>query len=225
MLIRQTLLSRSAREQVAPSISPPLCLFPARCCNGSINETTLKTKVQTLADASSPHQLFPVWEPVSQSAGRTTGSRHLRVSRRRPPRLMCYLERRKCDGVGWDGVGRGEERRTKEPNLVGETRSGEPGSVSESHGAGAPAQEVVLVVVMCWLQARQLLVLAGGGRGAESEVIYVFCSCLLMTSLHLQTLLDMSASTLSGCRKVKTAFRACTRISPLSPKPPASYPQ
>lgn len=105
MLIRQTLLSRSAREQVAPSISPPLCLFPARCCIGGINETTLKTKVQTLADASSPHQLFPVWKPVSQSARRTTGSRHLRVSRRRPPRLMCYLERRKCDGEGRGGEG------------------------------------------------------------------------------------------------------------------------
>lgn len=140
MLIRQTLLSRSAREQVAPSISPPLCLFPARCCIRGINETTLKTKVQTLADASSSRQLFPVWKPVSQSAGRTTGSRHLRVSRLRPPRLMCYLERRKCGGVGV---------RTNEPNLVGEA-NGEPGSFSESHRARAPAQEVVLVVAMCW---------------------------------------------------------------------------
>lgn len=62
--------------------------------------------------------------------------------------------------------------------------SGEPGSVSESHGAGAPAQEVALVVVVrCRLQARQLLLLVLAGRR----------SSLLMTSLHLQTLLDMSA--------------------------------
>lgn len=54
--VHQTLLLSSAREQVVPSIS----LFPARCWNGSINETTLKTKVQTLTDASSPHQLFSV---------------------------------------------------------------------------------------------------------------------------------------------------------------------
>lgn len=65
------------------------------------------------------------------------------------------------------GSGRVGEDKRAEPR----GRNEEPGSVSESHGAGAPAQEVVLVVVMCWLQARQLLVLAGGGRGAESEVI------------------------------------------------------
>lgn len=156
MDVDQTLLWRSAREQVAPSISPPLCLFPARCWIGSINETTLKTKVQTLADASSPHQLFPVWKAVSQSAGRTTGSRHLWVSWRRSPRLMCYLERRKCDGGG--GVGNEVDKRAKPRGKMG---SGEPGSVSESHGARAPAQTeqdmAALPSHMCWLQARQLL--------------------------------------------------------------------
>lgn len=107
--VHQALLSSSAREQVVvPSISP----FPARCWNGSINETTLKTKVQTLTDASSPRQLFSVG---GLSANQRAGPQEVAIcgaSRRRSPRLMCFLERRKCDGGGGGGE-RLETRRTK----------------------------------------------------------------------------------------------------------------
>lgn len=49
---------------------------------------------------------------------------------------MCYLERRKCDWRRGGGVNEVDKR--AEP--WGKTGSGEPGSVSESHGARAPAQ-------------------------------------------------------------------------------------
>lgn len=105
--VHQALLSSSAREQVVPSISP----FPARCWNGSINETTLKTKVQTLTDASSPRQLFSVG---GLSANQRAGPQEVAIcgaSRRRSPRLMCFLERRKCDGGGgWGEVGNEEDK-------------------------------------------------------------------------------------------------------------------
>lgn len=111
--VHQALLSSSAREQVVvPSISP----FPARCWNGSINETTLKTKVQTLTDASSPRQLFSVG---GLSANQRAGPQEVAIcgaSRRRSPRLMCFLERRKCDGGGGRGWKRGGQ---KQPNLGG----------------------------------------------------------------------------------------------------------
>lgn len=59
------LLSGSAREQVVPSVS----LVCARCWIGSINETNLKTKVQTLADASSPPPAVPCLEACQPISG------------------------------------------------------------------------------------------------------------------------------------------------------------
>lgn len=178
------LLPRSARERAAPPISPPLCLFPARCWIGSINETTLKTND---AEASSPPQLLPVHKPFSQSAGRTTGSRHLGVSWRRSPRLMCYLERRRCD---WRG-GVNEVDKRAEPR--GKTGSREPGSVSESHGARAPAR-TEQDVVAAGPPAPPGTERREDRGGPDSEV---FCSCFVKTSRHV---------ILSGCRRVKTSF-------------------